>query len=137
MNNHEQATAQPPARPTWAVAWEIDVDPDSASNAYEAALRVWRETFGRTGKPGPEEACVFTVTDPAGRTWQVDLYLPPEEAQLIEPGTSLQLDKVRTVEVQLPNGREKFAFPLGVKASTDATETTLIVSGAVIPTEES
>jgi len=58
------------------VKWEIDSD---ESDPVEAARRVWRENFNR-GEPGPDDACVFEVTDPqTGATVTVDLSEHPEE----------------------------------------------------------
>lgn len=55
----------------YSLSWEIDaVD---AANAAGAARDIWRSIFGRgPGQPGPDEACVFTVTQ-AGRSTQIDL----------------------------------------------------------------
>ncbi len=58
------------------VTWIIDSEED---DPVEAARQVWRENFNR-GEPGPEDACVFEVTDPqTGTTVTVDLSEHPEE----------------------------------------------------------
>lgn len=58
------------------VTWFIDSDED---DPVEAARQVWRENFNR-GEPGPEDACVFQVTDhQTGTTITVDLAEHPEE----------------------------------------------------------
>lgn len=58
------------------VKWEINSD---KSDPVEAARQVWRENFNR-GEPGPDDACVFTVTDSqTGNTVTVDLSEHPKE----------------------------------------------------------
>lgn len=132
MNNHEQATAQTTAQTTgnadWSVAWYIDVDASEAASAYEAALQVWRDTFGRTGTPGADDACVFDVTDPQGRTWRVDLYLPADEVVRTD-APRRALSEVRTLQVHLPSGTETFAFTQEI--STEVTDDVLTIAPRV------
>lgn len=55
----------------WAVSWHLD-DCDGAT-PRQAAMEIWYEIFNR-GEPGPEDACVFEVSDPAtGESVTVDL----------------------------------------------------------------
>lgn len=48
----------------WLVSWEID---SYGATPKTAAMRVWRETFGRT-IASHDDACVFTVTDSETKT---------------------------------------------------------------------
>ncbi len=57
-------------RGSWRVSWEIDADD---STPREAVEKTWRDYFGRTAA-GPDDACVFTVSDPRGGvTMTIDL----------------------------------------------------------------
>lgn len=60
----------------WRVTWEIDVD--VVDSPAQAAAAVWLSSFGRgTHRPGPDECCVFTVTDKTtGQSVTVDLSGP-------------------------------------------------------------
>lgn len=54
------------------VTWVIDADEDISP--AQAAINVWQENFRRgTGRPGPDEACVFTITN-GSRSTQLDLF---------------------------------------------------------------
>lgn len=58
--------ADPEDAREYSVTWTIDsVD---ASSPEDAARKVWEQIFGRQA-PGPDDACVFTIThqDDAGR----------------------------------------------------------------------
>ena len=50
---------------THNVSWEIDLEADTPR---QAAQEAWNDYF-RRGEPGPDDACVFTIThqDDAGR----------------------------------------------------------------------
>ena len=56
------------------VTWRIDDIPSYDRSPAAAAARVWRDLTGRTGQPGPDECCVFTVSDPvSGADAEIDI----------------------------------------------------------------
>lgn len=68
----EQLELQPDTQleRTWSVSWVTD---EEARSPLAAAHRIWADVFGR-GTTGPDDACVFVVTDPVtGRSVRVDL----------------------------------------------------------------
>lgn len=54
----------------YTIVWKIE---ESGQTPKEAATKIWTKVFGRSMPAGPDEACVFEVTDPEGKTTQVDL----------------------------------------------------------------
>lgn len=63
----EPATIMPGSH---LLTWEIN---EEAESPAQAAALVWRRVFGRgVLQPGPDEACVFTVTD-GENTVKIDL----------------------------------------------------------------
>lgn len=78
LGKQHQDQAQLAGAERFLIEWEIDVTND-ATTPREAALAVWHDTFGH-GEPGPEDACVFTITDRQQRTQvQLDLAYPSGE----------------------------------------------------------
>ena len=68
----EQLGLQPDTQleQTWSVSWVTD---EEARSPLAAARRIWADVFGRVAA-GPNDACVFVVTDPVtGRSVRVDL----------------------------------------------------------------
>lgn len=66
FGNAEPATIMPGS---YVLTWEIDEEGESAA---QAAALVWRRIFRRRGRPSPDEACAFTVTD-GENTVEIDL----------------------------------------------------------------
>lgn len=55
---------------TYRVSWEIDIE---ANSPEEAAATIWQDIFNRSS-PAPDDACVFSVTDPtSNNTTLIDL----------------------------------------------------------------
>lgn len=81
-DEHGQARSEPghygldplePAHGTesYQLTWQIDQDGPSPA---EAAVRVWQDIFSRGPfQPNAEDACVFEITDAAGRRISIDL----------------------------------------------------------------
>lgn len=113
-----------PKTHSFVVEWMIDVEVDSP-DPRAAALEVWTRTFGRSAEPGPDETCVFTVTDEAGVAHHVDL--ADEEATMT---TAPQVPTM--VVIELLSGREIFAMPDGARVERIGDEL-VIRSRAVDP----